>query len=410
MPCQSDERLAIDGGTPTRRWGFHPWPVWSEEEEKQLLRVLRSAVWGIGSDVIAEFEQKFAALHQARFAVSVPNGTIALEIALRAAGISYGDEVICPPYTFIATASAVLNVGALPVFADIDPESYLIDPQRAAELIGPRTKAIIPVHIGGCPADLDGIKELARRHGLVVIEDCAQAHMAAWRGRRVGAIGDLGCFSFQSSKNITAGEGGAILTDDEKLADLAWSYHNVGRVRQGAWYQHEVLGVNARMTPWQAAVLLAQMGRAEEHLERREKNAALLSELLLQIPGIRPQKRDERVSHHAYHLFIFRYDKGAFGSRSRDEFLKALNAEGIPCSAGYVPLYRENAIVKATAALSRFTGQPARSPEEIAAQCPVTERVCREESCWLTQNILLGTEEDMADIARAIGKIQRAWG
>ena len=406
MASLTSDRLAIDGGTPVRQEPFPRWPVWGPEEESNLREVVDSGVWGIGSEMIARFESEFAALHQAKHAVSVPNGTIAIEIALRAAGVTYGDEVIVPPYTFIATASAVLTAGGIPVFADIDPETYLIDPKRIESLVTERTKAIIPVHIGGCPADLDAVKDIAQRHRLVVIEDCAQAHLAAWRGKRVGAIGDLGCFSFQSSKNITAGEGGAVIGDGEELMERAWSYHNVGRVRRGAWYQHEVLGVNARMTPWQAAILLAQMPRAEEQMATREKNAALLTRMLADIPGIEPQRRDERVTHHAYHLFIFRYKSEAFGGRSRDEFLQALNAEGIPCSKGYVPLYRENAIIDAVAALSRLVGREPISVEANAERCPVTERVCAQESCWLGQNVLLGTEKDMDDIAKAIVKVR----
>lgn len=338
----------------------------------------------------------------------MPNGTVAIEVALRGAGVTYGDEVIVTPYTFVATASAVLTVGAIPVFADIEPDTYQIDAKKAEQLITERTKAIIPVHIGGGPADMDAVLEVARKHNLMVIEDCAQAHLAAWKGRRVGAIGDLGTFSFQSSKNITAGEGGAILGDDERLMDQVWSYRNVGRVREGAWYQHEVLGGNARMSAWQATILLAQMTRAEEQLAVRERNAALLTEMLSRIPGIRPLKRDERVTHHAYHLYIFRYDASAFDGRPRAEFFRALGAEGIYSYAGYNPLYRENAIINATQTLGQLTGVPVASLETNIERCPVAERVCAEESCWLTQNMLLGTEKDVQDIATAIEKVQRA--
>jgi len=403
-------RLAVDGGTAVRNRPFPSWPVWGEEEEQGLLGVLRSGVWGIGSDYVGEFERKFAAMQDAKYAVGVPNGTIAIEVALRGAGVTYGDEVIVTPYTFVATASAVLTVGAIPVFADIEPDTYQIDAKHVEKLVSPRTKAIIAVHIGGGPADLDAIKDLAKRHKLLVIEDCAQAHLAAWRGRRVGAIGDLGTFSFQSSKNITAGEAGAIVGDDDHLMESVWSYHNVGRVREGAWYQHEVLGGNARMAPWAAAVLLAQMARAESQMAVRERSAAALGEMLSRIPGVAPLRRDDRVTHHAYHLYIFRWDPAGFGGRSRAEFLKALNAEGIPSSAGYVPLYKENAIIDATVALSRLTGATPVSVQTNMKRCPVVERVCAEESVWLFQSMLLGDESDMDSIAEAVAKIQRAWG
>ncbi|MGI6207680.1 MAG: DegT/DnrJ/EryC1/StrS family aminotransferase [Anaerolineae bacterium] len=404
------EQLAIDGGTPLRREPFPAWPVWDEREERALLRALHSGKWGIGSEIITEFEQAFAAMQDAKQCVSVPSGTTALVTALRGAGITYGDEVITTPYTFIATVSATLYVGAIPVFADIDPDTYQIDVRTVEPLITERTRAIIPAHIGGGPADMDAVLALARKHNLLVIEDCAQAHLAAWRGRRVGALGDLGAFSFQASKNIPAGEGGAVVGDNERLMDQVWSYRNVGRVRQGAWYQHEVLGTNARMSAWQAAILLAQMTRAEEQLALREKNAAILDERLAGIPGIRPLRRDERVTHHAYHLYIFRYDKAAFGGHSRAEFLRALNAEGIPASDGYVPLYHKDSVMESSLYLGKLTATPVASRAENAERCPVAERVCREEDCWLTQNLLLGSDDDTASIAEAIAKVQRAWG
>lgn len=406
----SEQRLAIDGGAPVRTAPFPAWPIYGEAEEQALLGALRSGKWGIGSELIDEFEAKFAALQDAEQCISAFNGTVAIEVALRAAGVSYGDEVIVTPYTFVATASAVLMVGGIPVFADIDPDTYQLDARTTEGLITERTKAIIPVHIGGGPADMDAVLDVARPAGLKVIEDCAQAHLAAWKGTRVGAIGDLGTFSFQASKNLTSGEGGAIVGNDERLMDRVWSFRNVGRVRQGAWYQHEVLGGNARMSAWQAAILLAQMPRAEEQLARREANAALLSDLLSRIPGIRPLKRDVRVTHHAYHLYIFRYDAADFGGHSREEFFKALASEGVPSSAGYNPLYRMNAIIDASETIGRLTGTPVASVDTNAERCPVAERVCAEESCWLSQNMLLGPEQDIHDIADAVAKIQKAWG
>jgi len=246
---------------------FPGWPIWDEREEEQLLEVLHSGKWSSTSEPspkLAAFQERFAQLQDARYALGVFNGTVALEAVLQAAGIGYGDEVIIPPYTFVATATSCLSVGAVPVFVDIDPQTYNIAPTRIEEAITPRTKAIIPVHIGGCPADLDAILDIATRHGLLVIEDACQAHGSAWKGRRVGAIGDLGCFSFQASKNINAGEGRAVVSDDQELIERAWSVHNCGRIREGAWYQHEVLGSNFRMTEWHAAILLAQMTRFEE--------------------------------------------------------------------------------------------------------------------------------------------------
>lgn len=398
-------KLAINGGEPVRKKPFPTWPVWDEREERALLEVLQSGQWGSlhEDSKVAQFERAFARAHDAQFGRCVPNGTLALEVALRALGIGYHDEVIVPPYTFLATATACLMVGAIPVFVDIDPDTYNIDPTKIEAAITPRTKAIIPVHIGGCPADLNQILEIAHRYGLRVIEDACQAVGASWKGRRVGAIGDLGCFSFQSSKNITAGEGGVILTNDEELAERCWSIRNCGRTRHGAWYAHQLLGGNYRMTEWQAAVLLAQLTRLEELAHKREENARYLAAKLAAIEGIAPQKRDPWVTQHAYHLFIFRYDASAFDGLPRERFLSALKAEGIPCSPGYIPLYRLPAIRDGVSNLKKALGEPVAD----LPVCPVTEKACDTEGVWLSQNMLLGTREDMDDIAAAILKVKK---
>ena len=402
-------KLAIEGGTPVRSKPFPSWPIWGEEEEKQLLEVLHSGVWSSPTKPAPKldaFQKAFAQYQQAKHVLCVFNGTVALETALRATGISYGDEVIVPPYTFIATATACLTVGAIPIFADIDPTTYNIDPERIKDAITPRTKAVIPVHIGGCPADMDGVLEVAQQHDLIVIEDACQAPGASWKGRRVGAIGDLGCFSFQASKNINAGEGGAVVTDNDELAQRVWSVQNCGRIPQGAWYQHEVLGSNFRMTDWQAAILFAQLGRTEALSARRQANATSLAQRMAEIPGVSPQHRDERVTEHANHLFVFRYDSEAFGGLTRDRFLDLLRAEGIPVSPGYTPLYRAGAIQRGIVRLRHFIeGQDGEYEEP---DCPATERACSTEGAWFTQTMLLGTEEDIDDIAEALLKVQEA--
>jgi dTDP-4-amino-4,6-dideoxygalactose transaminase len=402
------DTLAIDGGTPVRSRPWPRWPIFDETEEQAILEVVRSGKWwSVEGTKVREFEEAFARFQDAQFAVCVTNGTAALEVALRAAHIGCGDEVIVPPYTFIATATAVLAVGATPVFVDVEEESLNIDPTKIEEAITPRTRAIIPVHIAGCPADMDGVLEVARKHNLLVIEDAAQAHAAEWKGTKVGAIGDMGCFSFQASKNLNAGEGGAVLTNNPHWADQVWSVHNVGRVRGGRWYEHHVLGSNFRMTEFQAAILLAQLKRLPEQTERRTQNAHRLTEMLSQIPGIRPPRPDPRVTRHAYHLYIFRYDKNHFGGRPREDFLKALNAEGIPCSAGYVPLYKERVFLNRP--ISKDLCQLSTLKDYSKVQCPVCERACYEEAVWLYQNMLLGDERDIEDIATAVAKVQRAF-
>ncbi len=405
----SEEKLAVDGGTPVRQQPFQAWPIWDEREEQALLRTLRSGLWGAGGEETELLEREFARWHSAHFALTVPTGTAALEVALRAAGVSYGDEVIVPPYTFIATAAACLLVGAIPVFADIDPETCTLAPDAVAATITERTRAIIPVHIGGYPADMDRLVDLARRHDLRVIEDACQAQGACWRDRPVGTIGNVGCFSFQSSKNINAGEGGMVLTDDPELAERCWEFKNCGRVRDGAWYRHDSLGTNFRMAQFQAAVLRVQLSRMEEWAARRAENGDYLTAGLREIGGLVPQRSDARVTRHAYHLVIVRYQPEAFGGWSRERFTAALQAEGIPATRGYVPLYCTGGIQTGTQKLRQALKlDPAGTPY-VVPDCPVTEKVCDEEGIWLgSQSALLGTRADMDDILKAVAKIRRA--
>jgi dTDP-4-amino-4,6-dideoxygalactose transaminase len=256
---------------------------------------------------------------------------------------------------------------------------------------------------------MDGIVDIARRHDLAVIEDACQAWGAAWRGTPVGAIGDLGCFSFQASKNINAGEGGAIVTNDPELAERCWSLHNVGRIRSGAWYQHEFMGWNYRMTEWQGAILLAQLERLPEHMARRTDNAAYLSAQLGRVDGITPAKVDSRVTRHAWHLYMATYEAQAFGGRTCQEFIAMLSAEGIPCSPGYVPLNRTPAVRRALAEQAGQIGawDTTSTDLPVLATCPVAEDLCQR-TIWLKQSMLLGDHEDMDDIVAAIVKIQEA--
>ena len=394
-------KLAIDGGAPVRTKLFPAWPQFDKREEQALLGVLHSRNWGVhvGTQVTA-FEKKFAEFQHARFGIAVPNGTLGLEMALRAMGIQPGDEVITTPYTFIATSDVILLLGAKPVFVDIEWDSFNLDVTKIESAITPRTKAIMPVHLGGRPANLDAILDIARRHNLRVVEDACQAWGAEWHGQRVGAIGDAGAFSFQASKNITAGEGGIVVTNDAALAEFCWSYHTVGRTRTGAWYEHAIVGTNFRMAEWEGALLLAQLERYPEHIPVREANARYLAQLLAQIGGLAALPDDARVTQHARHLFIARYDANQFGGHSRRELLDALRAEGIGAtSPGYIPLYRTNALQGAMSEMFGVTDLP---------NCPVTERAA-EQAVWLFQYVLLGERSDMESIAEAVNKIKCAW-
>jgi dTDP-4-amino-4,6-dideoxygalactose transaminase len=402
----SMSKLAVNGGERTRTGSFPKWPIFDERDEAALLEAFRSGCWGIGGSITGDFAARFAAYHGAKYGLTTCNGTVSLVVALRALGVGPGDEVIVPAYTFLATASAVLEVDAVPIFVDIHPDTYCLDPEMVAKAITPRTKAIIPVHLAGHPADMDRIMELARKHELVVLEDSAQAHGAEWRGQRVGSIGDMGSFSFQSSKNLNCGEGGAVITNNEELFDKSYSFHNCGRKRGGAKYQHHVLGQNFRLSQLQAAVLMSQMDRLDEQTDLRNENGKYLSGALSQIEGIRPLAWDERVTRHGYHLYIFRYDSDAFNGVPRETFMRALAAEGIPCSKGYVPLYREELFVVNSQDCPLGCGFYGGKVDYSKVICPVTEKAADSEAVWLQQNILLGSKADMDSIVDAIYKIR----
>ncbi|WP_127588542.1 DegT/DnrJ/EryC1/StrS family aminotransferase [Paenibacillus koleovorans] len=395
------EKLAVNGGTPVRTKPFPEWPIFNEVEEQLVLEVVRSGKWGgTGRVMLPEIESKFATAHDAKYAVSIVNGTVAITIALQAAGVKPGDEVIMPPYTFIATASSALMFGAIPVFVDVEADTLLLDPSKVEAAITPKTKAIVAVHIGGAPANLTALKAIAAKHSLRLIEDSAQAVGAQWQGMGVGAQGDLGTFSFQSSKNINSGEGGMILTNDEAFADMAWSLANVGRVRNGAWYQHEHIGWNLRMTELQAALLIGQMTRLEAQSAARERNGKLLTELLKPIDGIQVLSRDPGITRHAYHLYMFKLDAALADRVDKNDVIAKLVAEGIPAAPGYVSLNKNAAVIAET---KKWTG------EDRFNSCPISERACDKEVLWLHQNMLLGDESDMYDIAGAVRKVIQSY-
>lgn len=403
----TSDALAADLGQPTFRDGdpFPSWPMHDKTAEQAVLDVLRSGKWGSSSgEVVHTFEREFAEFQEAAYATCTVNGTIAIAVALRAAGIGVGDEVIVPPYTFIATASAALLIGAVPVFADVDPLTHLIDPAAVEQAITPRAKAIVVVHLAGRPADMTALAEIGRRHGLAVIEDAAQAHGASYRGHRVGAIGDLGTFSFQSGKNITSGEGGAILTNDPKVASELYSHVNVGRVPGGGWYEHRSIGHNLRLTEMQAAVLRTQLARFPRQQATRERNAALLTSLLAELVDdgqllLAPDDPD--VTAHGRHLFLFRVPTLAAGGL-RDAAVRALVAEGLPSvSSGYVPLHRNQPLINAATDICRRVGRSYKPTD-----CPQAD-ILSADTIWLPHTYLLGTEEQTTRLAAAITKVVR---
>jgi perosamine synthetase len=404
----AQSRPAALGGAPVRTASFPAWPVADAREEQALLGVIRSGKWFRGQNVSA-FEDKYASLVGARGCLATANGTSALITSLAALGIGPGDEVIVPPYTFVATVNAVLLMHALPVFVDSDVETFQIDARKVEAAITDRTRAIVPVHLGGAVADLDAILAVARPRDIPVLEDTCQSHLAEWRGRKAGTYGRAGCFSFQASKNLNAGEGGAIVSNDEAFLETCYRFHNNSRGRRstGSDFSYRNTGANLRLTEFQAALLMAQMTRLESQSRTREENAGHLTRLLRQIPGITPARMYDGCTRNAYHLYMFRYDPSQFSGLPRAAFLKALAAEGIPASGGYSPLNKEPFLEDALATRGYKAIYPKARLDEWRDRnhLPQNDRLCSE-AVWLTQTMLLGPRTDMDDIAAAVGKIQ----
>jgi dTDP-4-amino-4,6-dideoxygalactose transaminase len=330
---------------------------------------------------VNRFEKAYAELTGARHCVATANGTSALFTSLAGLDVGPGDEVILPPYTFVATLNVIFLQYALPVFVDSDIETCQIDARKIEGAVTDRTTALLPVHLGGNPADLDTIMEVSRRREIPVVEDACQAVMGEWRGRKLGTVGATGCFSFQASKNLNSGEGGAILTDDEELADRCYAFHNHSRPRRRGGFDYgSSRAANLRLTEFQAGLLLAQMTRLEEQSKTRDENAAHLTAQLSEIPGIQPARRYEGCTRNGYHIYMLRYEAEKFAGLPRAAFIKALRAEGVPCSGGYRPLNRE-ALIQATLRTRAY--RRIYPPEVLAAweernRCPVNDRLCQE--------------------------------
>jgi dTDP-4-amino-4,6-dideoxygalactose transaminase len=396
--------LALLGGTPIRSRPFTQWPIFGKSDEARLLRALRSGKWGrLHGNEVAEFEQRFAAMHGCKHGIAVVNGTVSLRLALMAAGLRAEDEVIVPPYTFFSTASAVIEANMIPVFADIDLDTFNLDPEAVEAAITPRTRAIIPVHFAGQPAEMDAIMKLARKHKLFVIEDAAHAHGATYKDRPAGSLGHAASFSFQSSKNLTSGEGGILTTNDDQLAATCRSLQNCGRIPTGVWYEHHVISANYRLGEFQGAVLNTQLDRLAKQTATRDRNGRYLAERLARLPGIHPQQRPPACTRHSVHLFMARVVGDDFGA-PRGAVLEALRAEGIPCSPGYgyslhhQPMFRNRAF-------GSYLPQASARLDYGQTHCPNSDLICREQGLWLEQALFLGPRADMDDIACAFERI-----
>lgn len=417
---KSADTPVILGGQKVRTKSWPKWPMWiPESDEPQVIDVLRSGVWS-RSKLVIEFESKWAEINGAKRCLTTVNGTHALITALKNLDVGGGDEVIVTPYTWIATTQSILQTGAIPVFVDVDPDTFQIDPAKIEAKITPRTKALLPVHILGLPANMERIMEIARRHNLVVVEDCCQAWLSEINHKKVGTFGNAGCFSFQNSKNMTIGEGGAIISNDEAYMDRCYSFHNFGQPygtvtgKPGTRNNFLLLGTKVRLSEYQAAMALAQLKRLEAQTKIRNENANYLRAKLREIPGIIPHKLYENATQAAYHLFPFRYKSEEFDGLPRSEFIKAVSAEGVPCSQGYDSTLNSSPYLKDAFESKNFKLMYPKKMLDFDTyveqnKCPVNDQMCSE-AVWLGQNMLLGTKSDLDDIVMAVDKVRKNAG
>ena len=410
MNMQND-KPALLGGPKAFTGRFSRWPIYDSSEEKAMLEVLHSNKWGrLDGDVTAKFEAEYAKYMGMKHALGTSGGTTALFTMLGALGTGPGDEVIMPAYTFVATYNVIVLNYALPILVDTDINSFQIDAKKMEKAITKETRVLMPVHMGGIPADLDAIMTIANKHKLPVIEDACQAPGSEWRGKKVGAYGVGGAFSFQSSKNLNTGEGGAITTNDSDFYTACYAFHHQGETRNTASFGTGIgtRGTNARMTEWQARMLLAQMTRFQAQDKIRTENASYLAKLLNDIPGIYPAKPYSASTYVSHHLFMYRFDPKGFAGMTRARFIEALRAEGISTSTGYGRLDRDRYVL----ALAqnphylKIYGEKTMKQWLERIKCPQNEKLT-DQSLWLGQSVLLGSRQDIEQIAEAMRKIQK---
>ncbi|WP_435156396.1 DegT/DnrJ/EryC1/StrS family aminotransferase [Haladaptatus sp. DFWS20] len=398
--------LALHGG-PAAAEGlsFPSWPQCTEQSKENILDALETEAWCRNysdAEWVDTFEERFSDYQDAEYGIAVSNGTAAIEVALRMLDVHPGDEVIVPPYTFIATASAVTELGAVPIFADIDPDTYNLDADAVAEQVTENTVGVVGVHIAGYPMDFDELLPVVEEHDLFLVEDAAHAQGAEWRGERVGAIGDVGTFSFQASKALSGGEGGMVVTNDDVLAEQGRLVHNIGRM-DGKVYRHYELASNMRLSEFQGALLCAQLDDLDDQLATRRRNDERLRAELADIDGISPKPQDDRITARGYCLYDLKYDPEAFDGLSRDDFLEALSAEGVPASKGYVmPMYKQPAFarnvvqarVPANASVPTYRNMFLPGVEEVTST-----------NISMSHQVLLAEEGGMEAIGHAIRKV-----
>jgi dTDP-4-amino-4,6-dideoxygalactose transaminase len=400
--------LAINGGPPVRSEPYPEWPKGDDDDVAAVTEVVRSGRWGGFPEPgprAAEFEERFAAYQGAKHGVLMSNGTVTMEVALKALGIGWGDEVILPALTFSATAYAPMAAGALPVFVDVTPATWTIDPDRVEAAITPKTAAIMPVHLGHQMADMDRIMDIAGRHSLAVVEDCAHAHGQRWRDRGAGCIGDFGSFSHQSSKIMTAGEGGSLLTNDDRLARLAHSLIDCGRPKDTGEKEY-TFGANYRLGELHAALLGVAMDRFPSQQEARAEAGLRFEGLLRDVPGVRVLEHDDRITRWSFYRYVLAIDPDAFAGRTNGVVCDALEAEGVGAWTGYEPMSRYDLFQPSLSRLP-VAVEFAERLDPARMSFPVAEAAGLRESVYVDENVFRAGDHGVDQAAEAIAKIQR---
>jgi dTDP-4-amino-4,6-dideoxygalactose transaminase len=394
---------------------FVEWPIWDKEDEKAVLDVLHSGKWWCGApkshagENVWKFQEEFAKMNESKYCFAVTNGTHAIEIPLIAMGVGLGDEVIVPEMTFVASASAVVAANAVPIMCDIDPETFNIDANKIEALITPRTKAIIAVHLGGMPCEMDKICEIAKKHKLFVIEDCAHGHMSRYKGKNTGNWGDVGTYSFQASKVMTCGEGGAIVCNDDKLAEKIYGVADAGRIAGEWFYSHFSYGSNFRLGEFQAALLRTQLKKYPAQLKKRNEAAVWLNAELAKIPGVHPQARKPGVEACANYVYAVYYEPDKFGGIEYKQMYKELEEAGIPTDAFYpqldqLGLFKDVKLRKGIDYSKANWGGEKSGPGKF----PVVERISKS-FFELPQELLLSDQTALQYVVDTVKAIQKKY-
>jgi dTDP-4-amino-4,6-dideoxygalactose transaminase len=399
--------LAIAGGAPVRPQGYPAWPVWDDRDVEAVASTVRSGNWGGFPEPgpnAARFEEAFAAYQGARHGILMANGTVTMEVALKALGIGWGDEVIVPALTFAATAYAPMAAGAVPVIVDVTPTTWTIDPELVEAAITPRTAAVMPVHLGHQMADMDRIMQIARAHGLAVVEDCAHAHGQRWRDVGAGCFAEFGSFSHQSSKILTAGEGGTLLTNDDALARRAHSLIDCGRAKDPEEKEF-TFGANYRLGELHAALLITQLERFPEQQAERAEAGELFEKLAAEVPGVRIMPRDPRITRWSFYNYLFAIDPDAFAGTTNEVVAAALEAEGVPAEVQYPPMSRYELFQPSLSRLP-VAVEHAERLDPARMHFPVAEAAGLRESIYLMESTFRAGRRGIEDAVEALAKVQ----